>query len=882
MLEDTQSMPTDIQPIKNWEQALKTGQQTPRDYASKLGELRQTLDAKFKTGYSIENLLHLYSNAMDILLSHIWQTMGLEQQTITLVATGGYGRKELHPASDIDLLILVGENINTIDQEQIGSFITFLWDVGLDIGHAVRTIAECETEALAELATITSLIEARFIQGDKPLFAQLESVLTKDKLWNSRDFFQAKMLELYQRNDKYGNSAYKLEPNIKESPGGLRDIHIIGWVARRHYNSTDLRDLLHSDFLTTEELAELTKQRNFLWAIRWALHIKQGRKEDRLLFDYQYELATAFGYSQKTHNESIEAFMQDYYIAVTSIERLTTILLQHFDEEIIATGNPEINTLNQRFQITNGFLEVTHESIFKEHPSAILELFLLLQQYDKIKGVRATTIRLLRSHLYLINDEFRAEQANRDLFIAILRQPVGITHAFRRMHFFGVLDAYLPDFKKITGRMQFDLFHIYTIDEHILMVLRNIRRLSIANLAHELPECSKVFKLIPKPECLYIAALFHDIAKGQNGDHSTLGEKEAIIFCQQHQLDTEDTKLIAWLVKEHLTMSLTAQRKDISDPEVINTFAKKVKTANRLQCLYLLTVSDIRGTDPGLWNSWKASLLTSLYNNTLEWLDKYRKTKPDFDQLLETNKKAAWQALVENGFSETDIPPIWKNFHNDYFFRFSTEEIVRHCRIIHEKQQGKTVFIRSLSDKGATEILIYAKVNQHFFMRATQSMQQLNLNILDARIYTTRSDFVLDSFHVLENNGEPCKGEFRLAEISETLEQHLTAPETKIHINQRLSRKHKMFNTATTITFQEIPDKRFTEIEITTGDRPGLLADIATILNNQGINLQMARITTAGEIAKDRLQITDTNNQPLNQTAQNKLKQELLNTLIPT
>ena len=866
-----------VQHLKHWKNILGEKPHNPQSYSSELDKLKQALHADFKTGHPVENLLHIYSSAMDILLSHIWHTMGLEN--MSLIATGGFGRQELHPASDIDLLILINDDIKKTEQEQISNFITFLWDIGLDIGHAVRTIKECEAEALAELATITSLIEARFLQGNKTLFNKLENVINQDNLWNSRDFYQAKMEELFQRNEKYGNSAYKLEPNIKESPGGLRDMHIIGWVTRRHYNSSHLKDLLDSNFLTAEEFTELTKQRNFLWAIRWVLHMLCGRKEDRLLFEYQYELAIEFGYGREARNDSIEAFMQDYYIAVTSLERLTNILLQHFDEEIIFTGKPEIKSLNQRFQITNSFLEVIDESTFKDNPSSILELFLLLQQHKKIKGVRASTIRLLRTHLTLINDEFRADPVNRNLFITMLRQPTGITHTFRQMHYFGVLSAYLPDFKKITGRMQFDLFHIYTVDEHILMVLRNLRRLSIKKFEHELPECSAVFKQITKPECLYISALFHDIAKGRDGDHSKLGEQEVIIFCQQHQLCSEDTQLIAWLVKEHLTMSLTAQRKDISDPEVINTFAQKVKTANRLRCLYLLTVSDIRGTDPKIWNSWKASLLTSLYHNTLEWLHKYSKNQPDIDQLLKTHQKSALQALTHNGFSKKQITSLWETFHPDYFFRFSTEEIVRHFQIVHNQEQGKSVFIRPLSDKGATEILIYSKVYPHFFMQLTRGMQQLNLNILDARIYSTRTGYAIDSFHVLEGNGDPCEGEYRLEEITANLEKYLAEPEKEIHLNQQLSRKQKMFTTPTTVKFRDIPGKSFTEIEITTGDRPGLLADIASIVNNQGIKLQRARITTAGETAKDTLQITDSGGKPLNFEAQKQLKQKLIDDL---
>lgn len=866
--------------LENWNSVLQHCGTKPKEYADKLRQFKTTLRQAFENGEDIQTLIRLNTTAMDLLLQRIWQQFDLSDEVVTMLAVGGYGRGELHLHSDVDLQILLAKPPSALLEEILSGFLTFLWDIGLDIGHSVRTLEECTEEATNDLTVITNLTESRWLAGEKSLFDQLEAAIAADKIWPGDDFFSAKLEEQKKRRQRFGETAYRLEPNLKESPGGLRDLHMIGWVTRRHYNFSNLSELLDLKFLTKNECNKLEASRNFLWRVRFGLHQLTGRKEDRLLFDYQHDLARLLGYDQPHRNDAIEAFMQDYYRSVLRLERLQEMLLQFFDEAILHPDDTlEIIRLNRRFHTQQGYLEASHKKVFIKTPYALLELFLLLQQNPKIKGVRAATIRLVRDHIHLIDDDFRKQIVNRSLFMEILRQPHGITHEFRRMNTYGVLGAYLPAFDAIVGLMQFDLFHIYTVDEHTLMVLRNVRRLSVPELANELPECSQIFHELPKPELLYLAALFHDIAKGRGGNHSELGVKDARIFCRTHDLSDYDTNLVAWLVKQHLVMSVTAQRKDISDPEIIRTFAELVGSTTRLKYLYLLTVSDIRGTDPGLWNNWKSSLLSSLYHRAYNWLTKDQAITDIHQTWLRDIQQEARNLIKQTGITQSEIDNIWKDLHDEYFRRFSPDEINWHVKIIQQAQKNPNdvIYIRPESLKGATEILIYAPVHPKFFYLATHGIEQLGLNILDARIYTTRSSIAIDSFLVLENDGKSCTENFRLNEIVEHLTCLIHNPESELKPSEyKLSRQHRSFETPTRITFEKIKDKNLTELTINAADRRGLLADIARALYQESSRIKMAKISTVGEEAHDILHITNSSHEILDIGEEEALKQTLL------
>ncbi|HDJ85646.1 MAG TPA: [protein-PII] uridylyltransferase, partial [Chromatiales bacterium] len=598
------------------ERALADGGELLPACRDALDRAREDLAAQFAAGAPVRELVHKQARLIDRLLEYAWHRLlpgaGAD---LALVAVGGYGRGELHPASDIDLLILVADDAaRERHRAAIEQFLTLLWDLGAEVGHSVRSVEECVDEARRDITVATNLMEARLLAGPQALFTALRAATGPDRVWPGRAFFAAKWNEQQARHRKFHDTAYNLEPNIKEGPGGLRDIQMVGWVAKRHFGAATLHDLVGHGFLTEAEYRALIEGQDHLWRIRFALHLLTGRREDRLLFDHQVPLARRFGFRDTDANLAVEQFMQHYYRTVMDLSRLNEMLLQLFQEAILyADDRDEPLVINRRFQSRKGFIEVRHPKVFEQYPFALLEVFLLLQQHAELKGVRASTIRLIRDNRDRIDDRFRGDLRARSLFMEILRQPRGVTHDLRRMNRYGVLAAYLPAFSNVVGRMQYDLFHTYTVDEHTLFVVRNLRRLTVPEFAAELPLCSRIMRDLPKPELLYIAALFHDIAKGRSGDHCELGAADAQEFCRDHGLGAYDTRLVCWLVRNHLLFSLTAQRRDISDPQVIHEFAATLGDHVHLDYLYLLTIADIRATNPGLWNSWRRALLQELH-----------------------------------------------------------------------------------------------------------------------------------------------------------------------------------------------------------------------------------------------------------------------------
>jgi [protein-PII] uridylyltransferase len=864
---------------------------TEKDSLSQFKQLLKQKDAdlrqKFDPHSSVSGLLEEKSIFIDKILSLCWQHyLGDYAQSLSLIAVGGYGRRELFPYSDIDIVVLLDSDDTSPYQESLASFSTFLWDIGLKPGQSVRTIEECIKAAQDDQTIMTSLMEMRLIAGNIALYETLRQATAPDKIWPSDQFFIAKMEEQRQRYAKFHCTAYNLEPNIKEGPGGLRDMQIIAWVFKRHYNSATLKELVKYGFLPESEYSELVAALDMLWRIRYALHLLTNRGEDRLIFDYQRDLAQQFGFSteNQTYNQDVEQFMQFYFKTVLGLERLNEMLLQLFNERFVC-GEAVYRPLpfNAKFSVINGYLEATEDDIFEHEPTTLLEIFLILQQNPSLKGIRATTIRLTRKNLHLIDDAFRKNKTANRLFMEIFRQPRGITHQLRRMNRYGVLGAYLPGFANIVARMQYDLFHIYTVDEHTIFVIGNLRRFALEKHIDELPFCNDIFLLIAKPEILYIAALFHDIAKGRNGDHSVIGEEIARQFCIQHDLSSHDTKLITWLVRNHLIMSMTAQRKDISDPDIIHEFAQQVGSIEYLNYLYLLTVADIRATNPELWNSWKDALLQELYSVTHNALQRGLENPVALEDRLLENKKEAKDELVKLGISEPVIYQSWKHASDDYFLRYSADEIAWHTIAIASSSEDELplVLLRPQTQRGSAEVFIYTKNEEAIFSISTATLDQLGLTILDARIMTTLDNYVLNSFQVLEQSGEPINEPFREVHICTTLRHNLLHREVKKHKNiHRQSRQAKHFPIPTTIRFHADPLNRYTIIELITTDRAGLLSKIGRAFIRQNIHLYSAKITTIGSRAEDMFYITDQQLQPITDTTkQEQIRREILKML---
>lgn len=845
-------------------------------YRAAVREAQDDLKAKFLAEEPVETLVHARARLIDVVLREVWQEQ-IGRNTASplagaaLIAVGGYGRGELHPCSDVDILVLVPTALDAPGQTSIERLVTFLWDIGLEVGHSVRTIEECRAESAADVSVMTTLIEARLIAGNGALCHLMSTALAPDQLWPVKEFFEAKVDEQAERHRKAHDTAYNLEPNVKTGPGGLRDIQTIAWVAKRHFGAATLDELSSLGFLTPGELRRLKSAQSLLWRVRFGLHVLTGRREDRLLFDHQARLAKTFGYEDASYTLAVEQLMQRYYRTVMDVMLLNELLLQVFREAIL-DGDAPATPLNARFQVRNGYLEAVSDDIFARNPPTMLELFVLLQQNPEIRGVRASTIRAIGRHLWLIDEEFRQNPRNHRLFLDILRAPAGVTHELRRMNTYGVLGRYIPSFGRIVGRMQYDLFHAYTVDAHTLFVVSNLRRLAIERFNHELPQLSAIMQQLPKPEIIYLAAVFHDIAKGRGGDHSELGAVDAEAFCLEQGLSRYDARTVAWLVKNHLQLSVTAQKQDISDPEVINAFARRVGDESHLDYLYVLTAADVRGTNPKLWNSWKASLFHDVYQKVKRALRRGLESPIDEDELRRETQQAARALLAARPVTHVQIDRTWARLSGAYFLRHTPEEVAWHTEVLVTREaeeqraevEAPVVSVQAKSDRGTTALLTFAPLRRHGFARATAVLDQLGLNIVDARITPTEDGHSLDLYHVLEDDGTPIEDEERRREIELALLASLQAPADNTPVvSRRAPRQVRMFNTPTQISITVDDRNQRSVLELTAGDRPGLLCDVGKVLVEQRAELLAAKIMTVGERAEDVFYLQDERNRPL-------------------
>jgi [protein-PII] uridylyltransferase len=832
---------------------------------------QEALDGRFLAGRDMRRLVEDRAWFTDQILLEAWKRFAWQDADIALLAVGGYGRGELHPYSDIDLLILLGKDDAQSLREPIEGFLTLLWDIGLEVGQSVRSVAECANEARADLTVITNLMESRTIAGPEHLRQAMQSVTASNQMWPSQEFFLAKRQEQKTRHAKYNDTEYNLEPNVKGSPGGLRDVQTILWVARRHFGTLNLHAMVGQGFLLESEYRLLAASQEFLWKVRYALHMLAGRAEDRLLFDHQRKVAELLGFHEDDNKRSIERFMQKYYRVVMGIAELADLINQHFEEEILRKADSgAITPLNKRFQIREGYIEVTHPQVFKRAPFAIIEVFVLMAQHPELKGVSADTIRQLRDHRHLIDDDFRKDIRNTSLFIELFKCEQGIHRNLRRMNRYGILGRYLPEFGHIVGQMQHDLFHIYTVDAHTLNLIKHLRKFKWPELAEKFPLASKLIDTLAKPELVYLAGLYHDIAKGRGGDHSQLGAADARAFGQRHQLPSWDTELIVWLVQNHLYMSTTAQRKDLSDPQVIHDFAQRVGDQLHLDYLYVLTVADINATNPRLWNSWRASLLRQLYNETKRALQRGLENPVEREEQIRLTQSAALDILLHNGADTDEVEQLWAQMGDDYFLRHDAGDLVWHTDAIlrSESNDEPLVLIKETTSRefeGGTQIFIYAPDEHDFFAVTVAAMAQLNLNIHDARILTSTSQFTLDTYIVLEADGSSIgNNPERIEQIRQSLIDTLKHPDQYPSVIQRrVARQLKHFAFAPQVTIHNDAQRPLTVLELTAPDRPGLLAKIGRIFLDFDLSLQNAKIATLGERVEDVFFVTDANNLPL-------------------
>lgn len=819
-----------------------------KDLRDNLKSSRKILAALYRKTQDADAYLKQHCLYVDNVLIQLWNVLQFPPQVV-LVAVGGFGRGELYPASDIDLLILLPEEPDDSLTQKLEQLIGLLWDVGLEVGHSVRTIAHCLEAAEQDITVQTALLENRLLTGNTELYSLF--VLSMERQLKPDRFFMAKCMEQEARHHRYQEAAYSLEPNCKESPGGHRDLQNILWVARASGYGTHWSDLKSKKLITQDEQVQIQACENYLQGLRIQLHLLTGRREDRLLFDHQSALALALGIHASATKRASEELMQAYYRNAKQVIQLNAILLQSIGFHLFPSERTAPHLLNARFQSSGGFLDITHDKVFEETPSAILESFSLLQEHPDLRGMTAKTLRALWRNRKLIDPSFRENPRHRELFLSLFQGKQGVIREFERMNQYDILGRYLPAFGRIVGQMQHDLFHVYTVDQHILMVMRNLRRFAREEFAHEYPFCSELINAFHKPWVLYIAALFHDIAKGRGGDHSILGMHDAQEFCEDHGLDIDDEELVVWLVKHHLHMSQVAQKEDVSDPNVIAAFSDLVKDERHLTALYLLTVADIRGTSPKVWNSWKASLLENLYRLTLESLK--AGVSPEPQGVIQERQAEALSLLRFFALSDTVHERLWKQLDTVYFLRHTAEEIAWHTRALHYCIGIDTPVVKARLQPGKDlQVMVYTKDQPDLFLKLVAFFARAGYSIVDAKIHTTRHGYALDSFVLLDVANNANDREMIAViehELCRTLEQGLPA---EAPAPGRPSRQAKHFPLTPEVHIQpnEHQPAQYV-LSIIATDRPGLLFHIARILALHNVQLVTARISTLGERVED-------------------------------
>jgi len=821
-------------------------------YKAELAAGQAALRIAYEAHADAARLLRGRSQLVDGVLRTLWQEARLPLG-LALVAAGGYGRRELYPASDVDLLFLVPDDVARETERQLERLIGLLWDIGLDIGHSVRTVEQCTEEARRDITVQTNLLEARLLCGSRSLFAAFSERLAETL--DPPAFFKSKRLEQDERYARFQETPYALEPNCKESPGGLRDLQVVLWIGRAARLGDSWSDLMRRAHITRGEAIQLKRLERFLQHVRIRLHFLTGRREDRLLFDHQEAVARAFGIAPARSRRASELLMQRYFRTAKSVTQLNTILLQNLGAEILPGPQRLPIVIDADFQMDHELLDVRREDVFEVRPAAILESFLHMERRAELKGMTARTLRALWRARRLIGPAFRRDPANRALFLRLFQERRGMVHEFRRMNQYGILGRYIPAFRRIVCQMQHDLFHVYTVDQHILMVMRNLRRFTMIEFAHEYPFCTRLIAAFDKHWLLYIAALFHDIAKGRGGDHSRLGMPDARRFCRDHGLDDGDTALVVWLVQHHLSMSAVAQKQDLADAEVIRAFAALVGDERRLTALYLLTVADIRGTSPKVWNSWKGKLLEDLFNAALRLL---RGATPQQALGIGERQDEARRLLRYFGLRDGVENALWAALDTAYFLRHDSEEIAWHTRALYHRPESVQPVVKTrLPAMGeGLQVMVYVRDQPKLFARLCGFFSRLGYSIAEAKIHTTRHGYALDSFMLLDPDNELAYRDMAALIEHDLIARLATGEPLEPPVAGRLPRQVRHFPITPEVQIR--PTERGDQflLSLSAADRPGLLFTVSSTLADHGVNVHTAKIATLGERVEDTFLIS--------------------------
>lgn len=819
---------------------------------------------------------------VDALLCHLWKLFGLDAvNDLSLCAVGGYGRGHLQPHSDIDLLIVSKKKLSADAQEKVGLFITLLWDIKLDVGQSVRTLKETVKLAKDDITIATNLVESRLLIGSEQTFEKLWEEANGRHSWSSKAFFSAKYDEQKRRHAKFNGTAYNLEPNIKENPGCLRDIQSIGWVAKKHFKEYDGWNLVGHGYFTEQEHSELIACRMHLWKMRCALHLVAQRSENRLLFDYQPDVAKMMGYGEEGKS-SVEKMMRDFFRTVARVTELNQMLLQRFKYDMLNQSVQHSAIINEDFELLDSMISPRHERVFST-PEAILDFLNLVTNTPEVKGLSTICIRQLRNAHREFESAYYVERpACREKFMLLMKQPDFFNFGWDIMHQYGIIQAYLPEWDTIVGMMQFDLFHAYTVDEHTHRLVKQVNYF-FSKENKDFPRCGRICRNLDKPEVLYIAAIFHDIAKGRNGDHSKLGAKDVATFCELHNLPSDDAEMIAWLVENHLLMSVVAQRRDIYDPDVISEFAGAIRSHNHLNLLYTLTLADIRATNDNLWNDWKASLLRELYLMTQKALDNGLQCQVTLNERVATHKHQARQILQERAVDPVSVDALWARLDDDYFVRFKPTQVAWHTEEIITAQNdwltpdNEALLVRANdnSAKGGTELFVYGKDRKALFAQVASVLDSRNCSIHDAHVTVTRDGYVFDSMIILENDGTRLSSDSRISSLEKAVSTQLEKPGRSHENKRKLPRQMRQLDVPTKVRFFNLHDEA-TLVELEALDAPGILAKIGHAFVDTNMTLKLAKIATIGERAEDIFIVSNEAGTALTQEQQVGLKKQIL------
>lgn len=810
-------------------------------------EMLEEVSRQFDAGLGGHALVEGFCTQVDALLLDMWSSaMGELAAEVDLVAVGGYGRREQAPQSDLDLWFLVPENCPGEIEEGVQQFLYALWDMKIKVGYAIRTVKQTLTHVDEDWNSATAALEARLLAGEGRLYDRMQSQLARFFQRKRKLFVAAKLDEVDARHQKTGGTAFLMEPDIKENKGGLRDVQAVFWMAKAWFGIHKIDELVNQGALSDTEKVHLQGAQDFLLRVRVGLHLEMRRPSDRLGFEQQAMLGERMGYVSATR-PAVESFMKDYFRHAGRIARVSGLLMMHFREVVHPRRFVMEQSIGDGFTLTGDLVGIRDESMFSDEPLRLLRVFNLAQKNHR--QLSSQILRQIRANVLLIDDDFLHNPKASEIFLNILRHPRNVAKVLKEMNDTGVLGRFIPAFREVVGLGQFNRYHAYTVDEHTLRAIAEARNMYHGERQTRMALAHDVWKRIDSPELLFIALLFHDIAKGMPGDHSIEGEKLACAFCRRLGLDEDATALVGWLVREHLTMAMVSQRSDLSDPEVISNFAERIGDVGRLNYLLLLTVADIAAVGPGVWNDWKGSLLHELYSATERVLRGGAEQGVALQERIRLRREST---LLDAGEEQERLRPELELLPWRCIMHFPPRHLLPMVRMLAEHHASAGVEVLNDQVRCETLVMTVAAERSGLFASLAAAISSGHTNIVAAQAYDLSDGRALSVFHVQGADGSPLAMESDLNSLRRRIEKALQTPGELKRPVQPTFRVNVLMQKVT-VQARELLEasSENTAIEVTAADRPGLLSQFTYVINQHGHRLQAASITTFGERVVD-------------------------------